>query len=135
VIKSKSAGSDECCTVSGYTGDIEDVSVEYSISVDAMRLMYEMSGPEIKVYAYLLAHYNFDSTIAIVKGVKQEMVQKMGGSIRTIDNALCTLTEKKLLYTTARAIYKLNPRYAFKGSTGERNRLLKVILEMECPSC
>jgi hypothetical protein len=104
--------------------------------VSMLALFYEeLSGPEIKVYAYLLAHYNFDSTIAIVKGVKQEMIQKIGGSTRTIDNALCKLTEKRLLYSTARAIYKLNPRYAFKGSTGERNRLLKVILEMECPDC
>lgn len=104
--------------------------------VSMLALFYEeLSGPEIKVYAYLLAHYNFDSTIAIVKGIKEEMVKKIGGSTRTIDNALVTLTAKKLLYTTTRAIYKLNPRYAFKGSTGERNKLLKVILEMECPTC
>ena len=104
--------------------------------VSMLALFYEeLTGPEIKVYAYLLAHYNFDSTIAIVKGIKEEMVKKMGGSTRTIDNALSTLTTKHLLYTTGRAIYKLNPRYAFKGSTGERNKLLKVILELECPDC
>lgn len=104
--------------------------------VSMLALFYEqLSGPEIKVYAYLLAHYNFDSTIAIVKGIKEEMVKKIGGSTRTIDNALVTLVAKKLLYTTGRAIYKLNPRYAFKGSTGDRNKLLKVILELECPDC
>ena len=104
--------------------------------VSMLALFYEeLSGPEIKVYAYLLAHYNFDTTIAIVKGIKEEMIKKIGGKTGTIDNALSTLTAKKLLYSTGRAIYKLNPRYAFKGSTGERNRLLKVILEMECPDC
>jgi hypothetical protein len=104
--------------------------------VSMLALFYEeLSGPEIKVYAYLLDHYNFDSTIAIVKAIKEEMVKKMGGSTRTIDNALVTLTAKRLLYSTGRAIYKLNPRYAFKGSTGERNRLLKVIIELECPTC
>lgn len=122
-------------SVSGYTGSIDVPNLECSISMETMRLMYSMKGPEIKVYAYLLANYNFDTTIAIVKGIKKEMVDKMGGSTRTIDNALVTLTQKKLIYTTGRAMYKLNPRYAFKGSTGDRNRLLKVILEMECPDC
>lgn len=104
--------------------------------VSMLAIFYEqLSGPEIKVYAYLLANYNFDTTIAIVKGIKNEMVKSMGGSTRTIDNALSTLTTKKLIYSTGRSMYKLNPRYAFKGSTGERNRLLKVILEMECPDC
>lgn len=104
--------------------------------VSMLAIFYEeLSGPEIKVYTYLLGHYNFDSPIAIVKAVKEEMIKKIGGSTRTIDNALVTLTAKKLLYTTGRAMYKLNPRYAFKGNTGERNRLLKVILELEYPDC
>jgi hypothetical protein len=104
--------------------------------VSLLAIFYEkLSGPEIKVYAYLLAHYSFESTIGIIRGLKEEMSSKIGIKLPTINNALSGLLEAKLLYTISRGTYKLNPRYAFKGSTGDRNRMLKVILQLECPDC
>jgi len=98
-------------------------------------LYTQMSGPEIKVYAYLLDKYNSGSTIGIVKGIKEEMSRAIKIKLGTIDNALTGLSKKKMIYSTGKAVYKLNPRYAFKGPTATRDRLLKAILEMECPDC
>jgi hypothetical protein len=99
-------------------------------------MVYEqLTGPEIKVYAYLLDKYNSGSTIGIVKGVKEEMTKAIKIKLGTIDNALSGLVKKRMIYSTGKAVYKLNPRYAFKGPTANRDRLLKYILEVECPDC
>lgn len=67
--------------------------------------------------------------------LKEEIGNKIGLKPGTVGNALTGLTSKKLLYSTSKGLYKLNPRYAFKGNTKERNAMLKAILEMECPDC
>lgn len=104
--------------------------------VSMLGMMYrEMTGPEIKVYAYLLEKYNSDSGIGMVKALKEEMGKEIGIKLGTIDNALMGLVKKTMLYTTGKAMYKMNPRYAFKGATSLRNKRLKAVLEMECPHC
>jgi len=95
----------------------------------------ELTGPEIKVYSYLLAHYRFDVNIGLIKSIKTEIANKLGIKLGTVDNAVSTLSQKKLIYNTGKGSYKLNPRYAFKGSTSERQRLMKVMLELECKDC
>ena len=100
------------------------------------RILYsDMTLPEVKVYAYLLAHYTFGSLIGLSLNVKKAISDVIKIGTGTIDNALCGLTEKKLLYSSSRGVYKLNPRYAFKGSSSNRNQMLKVILELECENC
>ena len=83
----------------------------------------------------MLAKYNFDSTICIIKSLKVQIGKETDLSVGTIDNALCGLVKNKLIYTTERSTYKLNARFAFKGSTIERNKVLKAMLELECPNC
>ncbi|HLA59028.1 MAG TPA: replication/maintenance protein RepL [Puia sp.] len=95
----------------------------------------DMTGPEIKVYAYLLQRYLIGTEIALPKQLKQNMADFLHLKLGTVNNVLSTLTEKTLVFTNQRAIYKINPRYAFKGSTKERDRMLKGILEFECPDC
>lgn len=104
--------------------------------VSMLAMMYkEMTGPEIKVYAWLLEKYSSEASIGIVKGVKDVMGQDIGIKLGTIDNALSGLTKKAMIYTVSKATYKLNPRYAFQGPTKTRNKVLKAVLEMECPHC
>lgn len=98
-------------------------------------ILQQMTSPEVKVYAYIIEHYLSDSEIALPKGMKQVIADKLKIKLGTVNNTISSLCEKRLLYTTHRAIYKINPRYAFKGSTKHRNHLLKVVLELECPEC
>lgn len=99
-----------------------------------------LTHPEIRVYAHLLLNHAFGAGIAMTGAMKADMAQQMikGGkpiTVGTISNTLTGLVSKGLLFTPAKGLYKLNPRYAFKGSTKERNAMLKVILQMECPDC
>jgi len=94
-----------------------------------------MSEAETKLYAHILRNYNVGAEIGISKQMRINLGKKLELNERTILNTLGMLTDKKLLYTTSKGIYKINPRYAYKGSTINRNRDLKFVLEVECPHC
>lgn len=87
------------------------------------------------LYAHLLQNYNIGAEICISKQLRVNIGKKLELNERTVLNTLGMLVEKKLIYTTSKSIYKINPRYAYKGSTHNRNRDLKVVLEVECPDC
>jgi len=94
----------------------------------------DLSGPEIKLYAYLLDHYQFGTSIVITKPLKEEIGAVIGLKVGTIDNALNSLVATGLIYRTVKTMFKLNPRYAFKGSQQDRSKQLKFIIEVECPT-
>jgi len=111
----------------------EEYFIFYSSLIGLMQ--GDMTGPEIRVYAYLLSRYLVGTDISLPKSLKQDMAVSLNIKLGTVNNVLSSLAEKKLIYTTHRAVYKLNPRYAFKGSTQKRNQMLKTILELECKDC
>lgn len=94
-----------------------------------------MSEAETKLYAHILRNYNVGAEIGISKQMRINIGKKLELNERTVLNTLGMLTSKKLLYTTTKGIYKINPRYAYKGSTINRNKDLKFVLEVECPDC
>lgn len=94
-----------------------------------------MSEAETKLYAHILQNYNVGAEIGVSKQLRINLGKRLDLNERTILNTLGMLTDKKLLYTTSKGIYKINPRYAYKGSTINRNRDLKFVLEVECPHC
>lgn len=94
-----------------------------------------MSQAETSLYAHLLRNYSVGAEIGISKQMRINLGKKLELNERTVLNTLGMLVEKKLIYTVSKGIYKLNPRYAYKGSTFNRNRDLKFVLEVECPHC
>lgn len=106
----------------------------FLVYASLLGLFQEMTAPEVKVYSYILEHYLSDSVIALPKGMKQVIAEKLKLKLGTVNNAISKLNDKKLIYSTQRGLYKINPRYAFKGSTKERNQMLKFVLEVECPT-
>jgi len=107
----------------------------YIIYSSVLGVLSKLTLPQVRVYAYLLENYNVGVPISISGNLKKMMSDKQGIAVKTINNALTGLIDSKLLFKPAQGIYKLNPRYAFRGSTKERNAMLKVILEVECPDC
>jgi len=107
----------------------------FLIYTSLIGIFQEMTMPEVKVYCYLLQNYNIGTDIALPKGMKEIIAKKQGLGLGTVNNALSKLSAKKLIYSIHTAIYKINPRYAFKGSTSNRNQSLKFILEVECKDC
>ena len=94
-----------------------------------------LSKPAISVFAYLALNHKIGTTISITRQIRIEIGEEYGISHGTVSNALAELVENTIIYSTHRGIYKMNPRYFFKGSTSDRNTMLKTILELECPNC
>lgn len=94
-----------------------------------------LSLPEIKVYCYLLRSHKMGTSIALNKTVKQEIADAHNIKSGTVNNALGELVKKKLIYRIGTGTYKLNPRFAFKGNSVDRKKMLKFVLEHECPDC
>lgn len=97
-----------------------------------------ISGPAIKVYAYLLLHNKAGIPIAINGFIKNKIMEFIGSkSTGTIENALGDLSKAGLLYKpeNSKGTYYINPRYAFKGSTAGRKESMKAIIELGCENC
>jgi hypothetical protein len=94
----------------------------------------EMSQAEVRIFGYLLRFVKgvkFD----ISKKVRIDMAQTININERTILNTIPSLVEKKVIYIHDSGLYQVNPRYAFQGSTVDRNVALKAIIELGCKDC
>lgn len=100
----------------------------------------KISAAEIRVYAFLLQHYAVSGKIVINDIIRQDIVNNTSLTAGSINNALTHLTLSEnvshpLLYRLGRGTYQLNPRYAFRGSSKDRNNSLKAIIELGCDRC
>lgn len=132
--------------VDSETGEILDVQInehkylasskeEFFMGYSALiGVFMKMNQAEIRIFGYCLR---------FVKGVKFDISKKMRISMsaeidineRTIHNTLPLLVEKNLLFMHPDGLYQINPRYAYQGSTTERNHALKAIIELGCKDC
>lgn len=103
--------------------------------VNALPIFRGISNPAKSVYAYLLERYNAKVVFEVGGGMRGLMTTELHFAPSTIANALTELVEAKLLYSKSKGLYQINPRYAFKGSTSERNEALKAIIELGCKDC
>ena len=87
-----------------------------------------MEQSEIRVYGYLLRYAN-GVRFSITKSLRESMSKEVLLNERTIYNTLIVLRNKKLLFYKD-GLYQLNPRYAFRGSSADRNNALKAIIEI-----
>jgi|SRR6185436_4436312 len=143
----KTGLTDRLHIVDGGTGEVLHESVKkykylakskeefYIIYTSLIGVFKQLSNPEVRVYCYLLENYQVGTNIAITNKLRALIGVDLKLNPGTVANALGFLTKKKLIYSKERGLYKLNPRYAFQGSTAERNKMLKMILEVECPDC
>lgn len=134
------------------TGELTSVPIAQTISFvagtkDEFYLVYsklisliiegQLSGPEIKVYSYLLKTYGVGVPITLGKGIKQIMADLMGIKTGTIDNAISALSSRPvpLLFRKEKSVYYLNPRFALKGSSSERDSQMRILFELGCKNC
>lgn len=92
-----------------------------------------MEQAEIRVYGYLLRYAN-GIDFSISKALRQKMSQEIGLNERSIYNTIQSLKDKALIYENNK-LFRINPRYAFKGSTSDRKDSLKAIIELGCRDC
>lgn len=98
-------------------------------------LLEKMSLAESKLLLHLSYDCDQENRIALPKTVKEGLSERTGLHRQTINNCLSTLTSKNILIRIGVGYYRINPRYVWKRSSGERDKMLKYILEVECKSC
>jgi hypothetical protein len=103
--------------------------------VNVLPIFIGLSNPAKTVYAYLLSNYNSNVTFEIASGTRSLISNTYGMSLSAVANALTELKEHSLIYSHTKGMYQINPRYAFKGSSNDRNSALKAIIELGCKDC
>lgn len=101
-------------------------------------LLSGMKLGEIKTLAWLVSTSHFNNNMVVVtSGVKKKIALDMGISISAVNNALAPLVEKDILYRDSDSssrrdgVYYIHPEYYWKGSLAERNKMLRIALEMK----
>jgi len=94
-----------------------------------------LSGSEKTVLYYLIFGCDRENKIALIKPVKEDFAKRGGIKATTFSNCVTTLVDKKILIRLGSSLYRLHPRYVWKSTSGEREKLLRYILEYECPDC
>lgn len=103
--------------------------------VNMLPIFIGLSGPAKSVYAYLLMRYSSGFEFEIGGGSRTLIAKETSLNPSTVANTLTELKESNLLYSQTKGIYRINPRYAFKGSSIDRNKALKVLIELGCKDC
>ncbi len=119
-----------------YTTEIKDY-----FKIDEFMLIYssllsvfmEMGLAEIRIYGYLLK-YSTEHKIDISKKLRMDIAKATSLNERSVYNTIKILEEKRLVFKHD-GLYRINPKYAFRGSSYERANELKLVLEMRCPDC
>lgn len=101
------------------------------IYVSLFPIFLELSSPAKSLFVYILSNYNVNTVFEIADGSRRLIAEKLNLGKSTIANALTELRNNNLIYTHSRAMHQINPRYAFKGSTRDRAKALKAIIEVE----
>lgn len=99
--------------------------------VNVLPIFMKLSNPAKSTYAYLLCNYDSEIIFEIGGGTRSLIAKTIGISNSAVANGLTELKESSLLYSHSKGMYQINPIYAFKGSTSQRNRVLKAFLELE----
>lgn len=109
----------------------EDFLLLYS---SILGIFQRMEQSEIRVFSFLLQYAN-GTKFSVNKPIRLEISKQTNLNERTVYNTIKKLEDKKLIFKHETGAYQVNPRYAFKGSSLERNNQLKLIIELGCKDC
>jgi len=99
--------------------------------VSVLPIFLSLSSPAKSVYAYLLSNYDSITVFEIGGAMRALIASKTKIGASTVANSLTELVREDLLYSQSKGLYQINPRYAFKGSSEDRKRALKTIIELK----
>lgn len=103
---------------------------------ETMGLVDGLDKVAIKVIQWcaLNAKYN-DNSISLNKYYREVICNKFSLTDGTIRNAISRLKKKNILIPLGGGVYRINPRYYWKGDSKKRKEVMKFILEVECQNC
>lgn len=111
----------------------EEFAVVYSAVISAT----EGLPPSTKA---LLIHISLKASvdsneITLVKPVLEKLSKESEMSLSAIKKGISQLVDKKILIRIGSGLYRVNPKYYWRGSLANRNKTMKYVLEVECPNC
>jgi hypothetical protein len=91
--------------------------------------IFDIGRGEIKVlsHCWKITEYN-TGRIYLVKTVKEEMSKEISIKLESIDNIIYKLVKKKLLLSEGTSVYRLNPKYFWKGEETARAEVLEIVV-------
>lgn len=134
-------------TVDFETGQIMDTQVIHTTylanSKEEFYLMYSSmvlilkgsTDVRMKLFAALLERYAHGQEFSVSKGLKQILADEVSCSPRSFDSAITSLVKDNVIVRISNALYKINPRHVFQGSSKDRNGALKAIIDLGCKDC
>lgn len=93
-----------------------------------------LSKADIELLSFLLAKYSDGTPFNISSFVKGEVAKYTGKAVTSYNNSTAKLLKYGLIFKVDNRVYKINPRYAFKGSSYNRKKAVIEMLEV-CPDC
>jgi hypothetical protein len=143
----KTSGTNTVQTVDSESGELLDVTVnkttylantteEFFLMYSSMVLILKGSTDvRMKLFASLLERYSKGQEFSMSKAFKIIMAEECGCKPRSFDLAFTNLIKDHIVIKLGPSLYKINPRHVFQGSSSDRNKSLKAILELNCPEC
>jgi hypothetical protein len=107
--------------------------VQLYTSIEAKLL--ELTLSEERVLFYCILHCDKENLIRLSPYDKNIIEEKWNLASSTIANALTKLKSLKILIPLGRSTFRINPVYAWKGTSNDRTQMLRRVLEIECPNC
>jgi predicted transcriptional regulator len=134
-------------TVDAETGEVIDTSVKkvkILVNEEEFALIYAgfwntilnsgLSSSDIELLAYLISNYSDGTPFVVNSAVRKEIANKTEKSETSYKNSTRKLFQAKFIYDVGFRTYKVNPRFAYKGSSNSRK---KAVIEMveTCKNC
>lgn len=132
------------------TGELIDVAIEqkeHIIIVDdepAFAMVYTkiiglidgLDNTSIKVLMWGILNCNYNTNIVSFTKPMCDMIgEEYNLKYGSIKNAISKLSTAKVLLPMGSGMYRINPRYAWKGGSSERKKTMQYVLTIECPTC
>lgn len=132
------------------TGELIEVDVEvkeHKIIIDnepefsmvfakIIGLIDGLDNTSIKVLMWGIVNCNYNTNIVSFTRPMCDMISKEYNlKYGSIKNAVSKLAQQKVLLSMGSGMYRINPRYAWKGGSSERKKTMQYVLTVECPGC
>lgn len=112
---------------------IEEYVLIYPAFWDAI-ITSNISKSDLELLAYLIRSYGKNIAFSVTHNIKEEVAKVTKKATTSYNNTVRNLLESKFIYKVGNRSYKINPTYAFEGSSTLRKKAILEMLET-CPDC
>jgi len=102
----------------------------YLMYASMLSVLKGSSDPKINLLAGLIERYSKGQEFSMSRGLKDLIAKECNGSSRTFDRAFTVLKEENLIIEVSPRLYRINPKHIFQGSSKNRDKSLKLLMEI-----